>query len=554
MQEHVYLIANACAQWGVEEVVICPGSRSAPLVYAFSSVTNFSLFTIPDERSAAYIALGLAQAKKKPVVLISTSGTAALNFYPAIAEAYFRNIPLIALTADRPSDLLYMQDGQMINQRNVFANNIMASFNAPDSSNTVDVNNHTKRMLKQVEEALSKHAGPVHINVPLREPLYPIHAPKKNSVLASPFSSPNSLDPTFINRLVEKWKSSNRKLILLGQMDDDNHLYTALRHLHENDDVVIMADILSNKFSLNTAPHADFLLSHVDVETKEILYPDLIVSAGGAMLSKSMRMWLKEKKIPHFRIENNLHKVDTYNHSPSIIFGNPADVFSKLPASITPLGSAWNDVWSGLDQLAERKISAFTAKYSGSELSSVAHVLNNLPDAINLHLANSSVVRYVSWLGKLNDSWRLYGNRGTSGIDGCNSTALGHAIASNKLNILLTGDLAFLYDKNAFFHNHLPENLKIIVINNQGGGIFTLIDGPPSQPEQLKYFTTPHSFSAKETALQYGFGYYAVTHANELNQTIQEFLKPDNKISVLEIKTDMKQNSKLFSTFKSITL
>lgn len=562
MQQHIYTIAQICEQMGITHAVICPGSRSAPLVLSFTQSKNITCYSVIDERSAAYIALGMAQQLKNPVVLICTSGTAALNFFPAVAEAFYQKIPLVILTADRPPELLNQQDGQMVVQKNVFGKHVRASFELENYIPGKEDFNKTENIVRdaiRVSKALVK--GPVHINVPLSEPLYPstekshqndhLH---KIAVSQQPIIT-RSLNDEIEHQIKQAWNYSKKKMILIGQYPVDNDLFTVLLELSKQDDVVILSDVLSNKQSLCTAPHFDFILSHNDEHSIKDLEPDMLISLGGPVLSKSLKLWLKKQKpINHFRVQQNHEHINTYINVTRFVESDPTAVF-KLLLESHPESQAYKNLWEKVDELASIKTQLFLEKENNdSEIHAMEIVLNNLPDAINLHLSNSSSIRYLSWLGNINPSWIMSGNRGTSGIDGCTSTAVGAAIVTNRPTVLITGDLGFLYDRNALWNNHVHDNLRIIVFNNFGGGIFQLIDGPSNHKDQLKYFTTPHHQSVKNTALDNGLNYYFCASQKDLAKTLKLFLDPMKKAAVLEIYFDREKNAKVFKQFKKIKL
>ena len=559
MQQHVYTISQTCQLLGIKHAVICPGSRSAPLVFAFTQNKNINCYSIVDERSAGYMALGMAQQLQEPVILICTSGTAALNFYPAIAEAFYQKIPLLILTADRPPELINQQDGQMIDQKNVYGNHVRASFQLQNYSEGKENFEETSAIVSEaihISNGIVK--GPVHINVPLSEPLYPANYEitelrnYENTKLSN-----QPINQSSNHQIKKAWNESKKKLILIGQYPVDNDLFTSLYHLKNQNDVVILSDVLSNKQSVCTAPHFDFILSHCSEKTLEELEPDMLISYGGSVLSKSLKIWLKKQKPKHhFRIQQNNELIDTYKNVTTFIEGNPTAILKNLTKkNLLPELSDYKNLWEKLDELASIKVKSFLEKENYlSELHAMETVLNNLPDAINLHVSNSSSIRYLSLLGNLNPSWTMSGNRGTSGIDGCTSTAVGAAIINNKPTVLITGELGFLYDRNALWNNHVPDNLRIIVFNNLGGGIFQLIDGPSNHNEQLNYFTTPHHQSVKNTCIDNGLNYYSCSSQKDLDKILKQFLDPMKKAAVLELNFSRAENAKIFKQFKNIKL
>lgn len=564
MQQHVFSIAATCKLLGIKHVVMSPGSRSAPLVFAFAGNKHFTIHTVPDERSAGYVALGIAQQTRKPLVIFCTSGTAAANYLPAVAEAFYQRLPLLVLTADRPQELLNQQDGQMIDQQHLFGKHVRAFYQLSEAAGS--------KTEKTIAEAIftcnSGVKGPVHINLPFSEPLYPARISSKETGMAESAAriwldkhlnqKAHSIKDNLFHDLESAWINCPKKLILIGQGVMNEEWITPLLKLQERGQVVILADVASNKQQFTTAPHFDKLISAANAGTLKQLAPDLIISFGGPLLSKSLKKWLSaQKPIHHFRIQQEPERIDTYGNLTTVIHAKPGHALNTL-AEIH-----WNEnqdtsyvkKWQDADAQMEKRINQFIEKRTWSELHATSLILRQLPQGANLQLANSSAVRYVSLLGVADHSLIVNSNRGTSGIDGCTSTAVGAAKVNLRPTVLLTGDLAFLYDRNGLWMNDLPQNLRIIVFNNNGGGIFTLIDGPSKHKSFLKYFTTPTPQPIKLTAQQSGLDYYFCNSLSTLQKQLAGFLNPEkNKAAILELAFDMKSNAHVFEQFKHIKL
>lgn len=568
MQTDVHSLAVTCSLLGVKHVVMSPGSRSAPLVFAFAENKKFTLHTLVDERSAAYVALGIAQQTQKPVVLFCTSGTAAANYYPAVAEAFYQQVPLLVLTADRPPELLNQQDGQMIDQRNLFGPHVRGFYQLPEAGSKKANSRQTAAV---VAEALSKTntpvKGPVHINLPFTEPLYPEKAALKADagleesvrewLRAHLVKQKPGEDEEQFTQLERAWIKSTKKMILVGLGAMQEKWITPLLRIQEQEDVVVLADVASNKHPFSTIPNFDKLLSSVDVKKLKHLEPDLLLSMGGPVLSKSLKNWLKQLRPEHhFRVQASPEMINTYQNLTDSLHARPVDVLERLAAikwNASPEKKYEGD-WKAIGSRLAKKTEAFLGKPAWSELHATHAILDRLPVGCNLQLANSSVVRYVSLGKKMDESWMVNSNRGTSGIDGCTSTAVGAALVNKRPTVLLTGDLAFLYDKNGLWLNELPDNLRIIVFNNNGGGIFTLIDGPTTHARFTKYFTTPALQEIELVAKLTGLSYYSCQNLTALKKTLETFLDPLHKAAILELKFSMKQNASIFQQFKKITL
>lgn len=548
MNNHVKILAEICSQFGIEHAVICPGSRSAPLVFAFNRNKNIKTYSIIDERSAAYMALGMAQQLLKPVALICTSGTAALNFYPAIAEAFYQKIPLVVLTADRPLELLNQQDGQMINQVNVFGNHVRGSLNFDSILRT----SHSE-LRTFLNKSMFPIMGPVHINVPLVEPLYENF---DKEIVIEKVEKPINIFGDFDNKnIIKALQQTQKRVIIIGQNLPDQELLATLKVLAKKD-FAILADVVSNQHESSVLKHFDFLVSQANIQTLQVLEPDFIISLGGPVLSKALKLWLKKQKPKfHFRIQQDETLVDTYNNVTEYIYGNNNEVLKSLVNA--EFSSSTYAEYLGLMELkSQRKIAEFIDQNNSefNELVTVNFTLKNLPENSQLQIANSTAIRYVSYLGLPNKNITAFCNRGTSGIDGCTSTSIGAANMTNEIVTLITGDLAFFYDRNAFWNNFVPNNLRIILLNNHGGGIFNLIDGPNTQPELEEFFLTKHKLNAKNLAAENGLSYNLCKNNDEFANALATFYDVSEQAKIIELSFDMDKSSAIFKAFKKIEL
>ena len=548
MNNHVKILAEICSQFGIEHAVICPGSRSAPLVFAFNRNKNIKTYSIIDERSAAYMALGMAQQLQKPVALICTSGTAALNFYPAIAEAFYQKIPLVVLTADRPANLLNQQDGQMINQVNVFGNHVRGSLNFDSILRT----SHSE-LRTFLNKSMFPIMGPVHINVPLVEPLY---ENLEEEIVIEKVEKPLNIFGDFDNKnIIDALHQTQKRVIIVGQNLPDQELLVTLKELAQKD-FAILADVVSNQHESSVLKHFDFLVSQANIETLQVLEPDFIISLGGPVLSKALKLWLKKQKPKfHFRIQQDETLVDTYNNVTEYIYGNNNEVLKSLVNA--EFSSSTYAEYLGLMELkSQRKIAEFINQNNVefNELVTVNFTLKNIPENSQLQIANSTAIRYVSYLGLPNKNITAFCNRGTSGIDGCTSTAIGAANMTNEIVTLITGDLAFFYDRNAFWNNFVPNNLRIILLNNHGGGIFNLIDGPNTQPELEEFFLTKHKLNAKNLAAENGLSYNLCKNNDEFANALATFYDVSEQAKIIELSFDMDNSAAIFKAFKKIEL
>ena len=561
LHRSVTALAEIFFEKGVKNVIISPGSRSAPVTLAFARHAGIQKFVILDERSAGYIGLGMAQVLNRPVGLICTSGTAAINLYPAITEAFYLQIPLIVLTADRPPEWIDQSDGQTIHQEALFRNHIKASFNFPLGADHPDINWHCNRIISEaVNLAMEFPAGPVHINLPFREPLYPVEnekivpegSPRKIDQFETSFSIPGAAWKDLGNA----WNASSKVLIIGGQQRLNSRLITALNNFSLKFHIPVIGDVISNLHGIqhNLITLQDLFLWTRDTEIQESCQPDLLITFGKSVISKNLKLFLRRfKPEQHWHLQPAGQVPDpfqTLTHQiridPLIFFENAFEKFESRKGQ-----NDYLEFWLNQEKLAEHKVQTFFPAKTFSELETVFIILQSLPDHVFLHLANSMPVRWVNYLNRKKTNIEVFANRGTSGIDGCVSAAVGAAIQSRHLNVLITGDMSFFYDRNAFWHLHIPENLRILILNNHGGGIFRMIDGPSRLPELETYFEAHQPLTAESTAKEYGFEYLDCQNGKTLREHLKTFFDPGNKVKILEIQTNGKTNKSIFDQFKS---
>ena len=534
-------VAEICAQQGVNELILSPGSRNAPLTLAFSRHPAISTRLIPDERSAGYVALGVAQSLKQPVILLSTSGTAALNFGPAISEAYYQHIPLLVFTADRPPEWIDQNDGQAIRQRNVFENHVKKSFELPVSLDHKDAIWQLQRTVNEaIITAKIGAPGPVHINVPLREPLYPdtdqpweYH--KKVPVVNFREANKN-LSQEHWNSLKGQWTNASNVLIVGGQSAISPNLVAALGHIQNFGKVPVLGDVVSNLHHLHkVVAHPEIILGQEQIRLEK-LQPDLLITFGGNLVSKNLKLFLRNYPAPtHWHVQDTEFPPDPFKSLSEIVPMDPNIFFTEL-AEVIPEApkSAWYQQWQTEETRACELVQKFIGSQQFCELQAVDIVLK-AAKKVHLHLANSTPVRWVDLVGVAPETIEISANRGTSGIDGCTSTAVGHALTNGKQNLLITGDMALFYDRNAFWHQYKIPNLKIVLLNNHGGGIFRLLDGPRKQPELEELFVTNQSLSAVNIAEDFGMKYLHCNNAKDLIKNLTHLFEPYDQPCILEI-------------------
>lgn len=511
---------------GIKDVVVCPGSRSAPPLQALITLPAFTLHSVVDERSAGYQALGMAQALGRPVIVLTTSGTAAANLLPAACEAFFSEIPLLLLTADRPPEWIGQQDNQAIHQSGLFGSHVRGTWNLPVEADKTETAWHAHRIAREAIAALrTQPAGPVHINVPLREPLYVAERPETTSVepgTFTPLSPKLEIEPG----LIEALDNSSHPLLLVGQRRPHDPFPPRFP-------VTTSGDLLAN-LGYNDAP--EFWLSNPQA------HPDLVITAGGAFVSKFVRQTLRTLPFEHWHIGPR---------SSVEVFQRPVR-FCTTPHLELPFEEFTNPSFEASVQRGRDRRNSWLVRTESVEVLALHAILAELPERSTVHLGNSLPVRLACLLADTRPDTQWFSNRGTSGIDGVLSTAIGHALATpDRTHVVCIGELSFGYDRNALWRDHLPSNLKIVVLNNGGGAIFKALPGPDLWGDDLNRWTTPHSVPVRSIALDAGCDYAVADHHTSALQAWLELSRSDAP-TVIEVRADGSQTANAFRELLAI--
>lgn len=547
-------LASICAQKGVKNVILSPGSRCAPLTLAFARHPEIHCRTIADERSAAFVALGMAQQLQKPVILVCTSGSAVLNYGPAVAEAYFQQIPLVIITADRPVEWIDQWDGQTIRQSDSYGRHVKGSYSFPDEFSHKDKLWHAHRISNEAINLASAFPyGPVHLNIPLREPFYPekdeqfVYNPKIS--LISEITNDYGISEEVKQQLTLSLEMFKKVLIVPGQQTPDSEIARLLTGLINEKKAVVVADVISNLQSESTVTFHDFFIG--GSETEDILAPDLIISFGKSIISKSLKILLRQGRADHWHIQPAGYAPDPYQQLSEHIHADPALFLQFLSENSDATDTSFYEEWYRREETSKSKFPEVLKDADFGEFKALDTCLRHLPSPCKIHLANSMPVRYANYIGIRNEEQEVICNRGTSGIDGSNSTAVGCTFTTKEQVVLITGDMAFFYDRNAFWHNYTLPNLRIILLNNHAGGIFRMIKGPSSQPELEEYFETMQPLDASFLAAEHNFDYFQIAEAGGLEEVLETFFQQSVKPKILEITSSSPSNAAILAHVKS---
>ena len=560
-------IVSLCLSKGITQVVISPGSRNAPLTIEFTKNPAVKAYSIVDERCAAFFGLGIAQQTRKPVALVCTSGSALLNYYPAIAEAFYSDIPLVVISADRPVERIDIGDGQTIRQKNVFENHIMYSANlyseiVPVEAITdkhlnqkiVESRRHNEQEINKALNMAIEHSGPVHINVPFYEPLYEMVEEKTVTPIdVAPRPVEQEITDVALQPFVDIWNTSSRKMILVG-VNPPNVLDQEIIHwLGADPSVIVFTETTSNIEHPDFFTRIDNMIGSLDDDGFKQLQPDILLTFGGMIISKKIKTFLRDYQPKHHWHIDVKKAYDTYfclnKHfelTPNVFFKS---IIPSLSQSISDYKSHWLAIRAKRDQLH----TSYIEQMPWCDFKAFDHILSSIPNYSMLQIGNSSAVRYAQ-LFEINKTLPVYCNRGTSGIDGSTSTAIGAAVATQLPTTCITGDLSFFYDSNALWNDYIPKDFKIIVINNSGGGIFRILPNRDKNTDNFDtFFETTHQLTAKELCAMYGFNYLKATNEEECIKAKAALYASNKQPSLLEIFTPRKINDEvLLNYFKHI--
>ncbi|AOW19251.1 2-succinyl-5-enolpyruvyl-6-hydroxy-3-cyclohexene-1-carboxylic-acid synthase [Urechidicola croceus] len=535
------LVIASCVAHDIEHVVISPGSRNAPLTIGFSNHKSIQTYSIVDERCAGFFALGLAQQLKQPVAVICTSGSALLNYYPAVSEAFYSDVPLVVISADRPKHLIDIGDGQTIRQENVFQNHILSSTNLK-----VDSKENEVEIQEALERCILKN-GPIHINVPFDEPLYEV----TNQILEIQNKNikfkEEPLDVDELQNYADIWNSSTKKMVLIGTNYPDELLQIQLNKIIEDPSVIVLTETTSNVFNSNFINSIDNIIFPLENGVFEELKPEVLITLGGMIVSKKVKQFLRKYQPKHHWHIDSKKAYDTYFCLEKHFEITPQLFFSQFFFLTEEKNSGYQKYWLDIKEYRSAKHKEFLKGCSYSDLKVFETVLDSIPNNLQLQMSNSAIIRY-SQLFDLKPSLSVFCNRGTSGIDGSTSTAIGASIAVNEQTVFITGDVSFFYDSNALWNKYIRKDFRIILINNDGGGIFKIIPGP-KETNALSYFETTHGLSAKHLCEMFNLEYISASNLKEVNDSFKEFYSKSEVPKLLEIFTPSDENDLILKSY-----
>ncbi|KGR78410.1 2-succinyl-5-enolpyruvyl-6-hydroxy-3-cyclohexene-1-carboxylic-acid synthase [Ureibacillus sinduriensis] len=548
LTNYVYKMVASLMQNGVEDVVISPGSRSTPLAYAFASTKNMSIYRQVDERSAAYFALGIAKAKANPVVLLCTSGTAAANYYPAIVEAKYARVPLIVITADRPHELREVGAPQAINQISLYGERVKwsAEFPIPDEGK-MTLPYIERHIARGVSIATTAPFGPVHFNVPFREPLlidFQEELPKQtfqNSFVGR--IAPSEQAEDILTSIINQTK---RGFIIVGELAlgiDLEQVWAFIRKLKWP----VLVESLSNLRTNVPTDCRQYIVSTYDALLRSTIFKqqvvaDTVIRFGAQPVSKFLTNFLMETLPTNYIVvdEDPMFR-DSTAVSTHFIHATIGEWISRINIDNTVFSEEYLRHWRQSEDLAVKHICSYL-EFEQDEGAAVRYLIENLPDKSDLFVSSSMPIRDIdTFLLPTTKDIQVFANRGANGIDGVVSTAIGFSEARKDREMyLLIGDLAFLHDVNALIATRYQHcKINIIVFNNDGGGIFSYLAQSTVKEYYEDLFGTPTALTFSDVAKMYEMEYVGIQEFNE----IEKIMEPkNNPLRLIEIFTDRQQN------------
>lgn len=523
--QHIAELGPVLEELGAKHVIIAPGSRNAPLIQLFTSRLSFICHSIVDERSAGYVALGMAKQLGEPVVLLTTSGTAVLNLSPAIAEAYQQQLPLLVLTADRPREIISQFNNQVCDQRAPYFNFSKGFLEFPtEIREEEDLEREIRAAGLLFREAMVYPPGPVHVNIQLTEPLYESLPGSILSIEGTAWDEQSNA--VHGDALTDLDLTGKKVMILAGMGKQDPDLKQAL----ELSEALVVAENISNLGPEHFISVPELVLAGASEKERIALAPDLVIAFGQQVVSKRLRLFLQS--------------VDKLNIR-ELQGSAAATAILKDLASLAHPDVSYRGIWKEIEYRECKRAEGYLRQAAFGNLSAVARILEAVPPDTAIHLGNSATIRYSQLVQARSDLY-YYSNRGISGIDGSLSSAVGAAMVSDHQHLLILGDLSFVYDSNALWNKAFPENLKVVVLNDGGGGIFRLLDGPDRMDFYEEFSITHHPVSLELLSAAFGRRVARASNMDELDHHLQALCTPGHALSVLELDTTTCENSRIF--------
>ena len=538
------LTALLCAH-GIEDVVVCAGSRSAPLAHTFASCPRLRCTAMVDERSAAFTALGMCAALKRPCAVCCTSGSALLDMAPAVAEAYYQRLPLLVISADRPEAWIGQMDGQTMVQPGALQNVVRRQVSLPEPKDAESLWYGNRLVNEALLELCHAGSGPVHINVPLAEPLYDfgVEALPEVRVIRREQSRKFGLS----SAMRAEWQSARRPLIVVGQELAGLGLEAPLKALMA-EGCMVFAEHLANLVAIEGEPGFaglfDLVLAGPAESLPEELRPDFVATVGGHIVSKRLKQYLRvHPPAVHWHVSPDGACPDLFQCLTRAVEAEDLELLEGLAVEPCHADPAFAKAWNARQERVATMARDFDPE-PFADATVMQCFLASMPEGAALALGNSSPVRNAQYFPLPKDT-EVTCNRGINGIDGSLSAACGYAQASGRPTFCCIGDLSFFYDQNALWRRDIPANLRILLFNNGGGGIFHLIPGPDKSEHRDAFIAGASALGAEHLAKTLGMAYWRAGSFEELRAALLPFCtaRPASGPMLLEVATSLEASA-----------
>ncbi len=541
-KENVNILTSLLVAHGVSYAVVCPGSRNAPIVHNLVTCPDIDCFSVTDERSAGFYALGMAQATLSPVAVCVTSGTALLNLLPAVAEAYYQHVPLVVISADRPPQWIDQLDGQTLPQQDALGRFVRKAVSLPEPHNEEEHWFCNRLVNEALLAARQRGDGPVHINVPLTEPLYEFTVDSLPDERMITYAAP-CVDKRLITECAGMFWKASRPMVVVGQSSKEKLIADDFAEISG------FAVVLNEALSIGCgACHFDELLCQEQLP--DDLVPDFLLYVGDTLVSRRMKQFLRKlpKNVPAWAISEDGAVHDTFKSLCGVIEGHPAiaSLGDLAPMKRRKGTSPFFDRWDELLAETDEKIEDFTPGYSQMAAVKCLEEMLDDDDDFVTHYANSMSVR----LANIYACHYVFCNRGVNGIEGSLSTAAGFSLETDQTVYCVLGDLSFFYDSNALWNEELRGNLRILLLNNGGGGIFEKFEGLQGSPARERFVMAKHHASAEGICQSYQVAYRAAHNMDELEEGIYWLQQEQGeRPMLLEVFTDSANDAKIMKAY-----
>ena len=544
-KKNILQLAALLKAHGVRKIVLCPGSRNAAIVHTLANIEDFTCYSVTDERSAGFFAIGLSLQGGGPAAVCCTSGSALLNLHPAVAEAFYQQVPLIVISADRPAAWIGQMDGQTLPQPGVFGPLVKMSVNLPEVQTDEDEWFCNRLINEAILETTHHGKGPVHINVPISEPIYRFTVKALPEVRVITRYQGLSVYDRDYKILIERLNKYNKRMIVVGQMNliylfEKKYVKPLYKHF------LWLTEHLGNQ-TIPGIPIRNFdaAIYSMSSERQNDMTPELLITYGGHIVSKELKKYLrKHPPREHWHISTDGKIADLYGCLTTIIEMDPFEFLEKIAFLLDNKPTNYPLMWENYCKTVPMPELPY------SEISAIGKLILSLPEPCALHLANSSTIRYAQ-LFTIPPRVEICCNRGVNGIEGSLSTAIGYAVASTKLNFIIIGDLSFFYDMNALWNQNYGANIRILLLNNEGGEIFHTLPGMDKSSRSREFITAEHYTTAKGWAEERGFIYIKVTDEEELEDAMKQFTTPETLMQpmLMEVFTDKEKDTTLLREY-----